>query len=51
MKHNFGLNFELIEELNILDFKIINGLKNECEELIKVMSKYKFTLSQNQQNK
>lgn len=37
---------ELIEELEILDSKILEELKNECEEILKVMSKYKHTLSQ-----
>lgn len=38
---------EIIEELNIIDTQTLNELKNECEELLKVMAKYKYTLSQN----
>lgn len=38
---------ELIEELQYLNQEKIIDLKQECEELVKVMTKYKFTLSQN----
>ncbi|MEC3874678.1 four helix bundle protein [Chryseobacterium salviniae] len=38
---------ELIEELQYLNQEKIIHLKQECEELVKVMTKYKFTLSQN----
>lgn len=38
---------EIIEELKYLDAEKISYLKSECEELVKVMTKYKFKLSQN----
>ncbi len=38
---------EIIEELNYLDPEIISYLKQECKELVKVMTSYKFKLSQN----
>ncbi|ASW74746.1 hypothetical protein IQ37_16100 [Chryseobacterium piperi] len=37
---------EIIEELEYLDSEKILLLKSECDELVKVMTKYKFTLSQ-----
>jgi four helix bundle protein len=37
---------EIIEELKYLDDEKISYLKSECEELVKVMTKYKFKLSQ-----
>ncbi|MDR2229150.1 MAG: four helix bundle protein [Flavobacteriaceae bacterium] len=36
---------EIIEELEYLNTKIILHLKSECEELVKVMTKYKHKLS------
>ncbi|WP_326982203.1 four helix bundle protein [Chryseobacterium sp. MYb264] len=38
---------EIIEELEYLNKEKILHLKLECEELVKVMTKYKFKLSQN----
>lgn len=38
---------ELIEELQYLNEEKIICLKQECDELIKVMTSYKFKLSQN----
>nr|WP_238585022.1 four helix bundle protein [Chryseobacterium sp. Leaf201] len=38
---------EIIEELKYLDAEKILYLKSECEELVNVMTKYKFKLSQN----
>ncbi len=38
---------EIIEELGYLNEEKILHLKLECEELVKVMTKYKFKLSQN----
>jgi len=37
---------EIIEELEYLSPEKIIYLKSECEELVKVMTKYKFRLSQ-----
>lgn len=37
---------ELIEELQYLNQEKILNLKNECDELVKVMTSYKFKLSQ-----
>ncbi|MBB6372217.1 four helix bundle protein [Chryseobacterium shigense] len=37
---------EIIEELNYLSSEKMVFLKSECEELVKVMTKYKFRLSQ-----
>ncbi len=37
---------ELIEELKYLNQENILDLKNECNELVKVMTSYKFKLSQ-----
>lgn len=37
---------EIIEELEYLSPEKIIHLKSECEELVKVMTKYKFRLSQ-----
>lgn len=37
---------EIIEELEYLSPEKIINLKSECEELVKVMTKYKFKLSQ-----
>ncbi|WP_312900695.1 four helix bundle protein [Chryseobacterium taichungense] len=37
---------ELIEELQYLNQEKILDLKNECSELVKVMTSYKFKLSQ-----
>ncbi|SEN08914.1 four helix bundle protein [Chryseobacterium taichungense] len=37
---------ELIEELKYLNQEKILDLKNECNELVKVMTSYKFKLSQ-----
>ncbi|ANF50020.1 four helix bundle protein [Chryseobacterium glaciei] len=38
---------EIIEEMRYLDSENILHLKSECEELVKVMTTYKFKLSQN----
>ncbi|WP_294294472.1 four helix bundle protein [uncultured Chryseobacterium sp.] len=38
---------ELIEELKYLSSEKIFSLKEECDELVKVMTSYKFKLSQN----
>lgn len=38
---------EIIEELGYLSPENILNLKSECEELVKVMTTYKFKLSQN----
>lgn len=38
---------EIIEELSYLHEEKILHLKQECEELVKVMTSYKFKLSQN----
>lgn len=38
---------EIIEELGYLNEEKILHLKSECEELVKVMTTYKFKLSQN----
>lgn len=38
---------EIIEELEYIDKNTILNLKSECEELVKVMTTYKFKLSQN----
>ncbi|UOU98723.1 four helix bundle protein [Chryseobacterium daecheongense] len=37
---------EIIEELGYLNSDEILQLKSECDELVKVMTKYKFKLSQ-----
>jgi len=37
----------IIEELQYLDSKNLFKLKSECEELVKVMTTYKYKLSQN----
>ncbi|WP_260128391.1 four helix bundle protein [Elizabethkingia anophelis] len=36
---------EIIEELEYLNSEIILQLNSECEELVKVMTKYKYKLS------
>ncbi|EPJ2897416.1 four helix bundle protein [Elizabethkingia anophelis] len=36
---------EIIEELEYLNPEIILQLNSECEELVKVMTKYKYKLS------
>ena len=38
---------EIIEELQYLDLNQLAPLKLECDELVKVMTTYKFKLSQN----
>jgi four helix bundle protein len=38
---------EIIDELGCLDQEKILHLRSECEELVKVMTTYKFKLSQN----
>jgi four helix bundle protein len=38
---------EIIEELKYLELEKLSALKSECEELVKVMTTYKFKLSQN----
>nr|WP_317038853.1 four helix bundle protein [Chryseobacterium sp. Leaf405] len=38
---------EIIEELEYVNQEKILHLKQECEELVKVMTSYKFKLSQN----
>jgi four helix bundle protein len=38
---------EIIEELGYLNEEKILHLKQECEELVKVMTTYKFKLSKN----
>ncbi|MEA1850379.1 MULTISPECIES: four helix bundle protein [unclassified Chryseobacterium] len=38
---------EIIEELEYLDPGKISHLRSECDELVKVMTAYKFKLSQN----
>lgn len=38
---------EIIEELEYVDSEKLLAIKSECEELIKVMTTYKFKLSQN----
>ncbi|MBF8458231.1 four helix bundle protein [Kaistella sp. G5-32] len=38
---------EIIEELNYLKPEILNNLKIECEEIVKVMTAYKKKLSEN----
>lgn len=40
---------EIIEELEYLESEKILALKSECEELVKVMTTYKFKLSQSLQ--
>ena len=37
---------EIVEEMQYLSHEKILDLKTECEELVKVMTKYKFKLSQ-----
>ena len=38
---------EIIGELNFIQEKTLTPLKTECEELVKVMTTYKYRLSQN----
>ena len=38
---------EIIEELGYVDSEKLLAIKSECEELVKVMTTYKFKLSQN----
>ncbi|MBD3903598.1 four helix bundle protein [Chryseobacterium sp. Ch-15] len=38
---------EIIEELEYVDSEKLLAIKSECEELVKVMTTYKFKLSQN----
>ncbi|WP_445431707.1 four helix bundle protein [Chryseobacterium indoltheticum] len=38
---------EIIEELEYVDSEKLFVIKSECEELVKVMTTYKFKLSQN----
>lgn len=38
---------EIIEELEYLSIDKLQSLKQECEELVKVMTTYKYKLSQN----
>ena len=38
---------EIIEELQYLDAENLSKIKSECEELVKVMTTYKYKLSQN----
>ena len=38
---------EIIEELEYVDSEKLLAVKSECEELVKVMTTYKFKLSQN----
>lgn len=38
---------EIIEELKYVDSEKLLAIKSECEELVKVMTTYKFKLSQN----
>ncbi|MCD1118767.1 four helix bundle protein [Chryseobacterium turcicum] len=40
---------EIIEELEYLELEKLLALKSECEELVKVMTTYKFKLSQSLQ--
>ncbi|WP_175620802.1 four helix bundle protein [Chryseobacterium schmidteae] len=38
---------EIIEELEYVDSEKLSAIKSECEELVKVMTTYKYKLSQN----
>lgn len=38
---------EIIEEIKYVDSEKLLAIKSECEELVKVMTTYKFKLSQN----
>lgn len=38
---------EIIEDLEYVDSEKLLAIKSECEELVKVMTTYKYKLSQN----